>query len=454
MDSDLQKLRLDKSQKAPKGGGKSWPWFLVILLLAGAALGVWQYRKTSGPRVVEVLRIRAPGSEPRASDAVLLTSTGYIMAAHRIELASKVIGRVAWVGVEMGDRVKKDQVLVRLEDDEYKARVVQEQGQLESSKARLAELKAGNRPQEIAQAAANVQAAQVDFDKAQRNFTRLKALNDASALSITERDDAESAAQAGAARLESARQQYELLKVGSREEVIAAQEAVVKQLEGVLATAALDLANTVIRAPVDATILARNVEVGEFVTTGFVGERGAKGYVVSLADLNDLLVELDIVQSDFAKVSFKQPCRITTDAYPDRPYDGVVQLISPVANRQKATVEVRVKITSPDDLLKPDMNATVSFLNPAQLAATRAAASSSSTATTPSAPAPITIPASALRADAVFIVQDGKAARRPVTTAPSTTPGQLEITSGLTGGEDLILNPPPTLQDGDKVQVK
>jgi HlyD family secretion protein len=450
MDSDLHKLRLDKNQKASKDGGRVWPWILVLVLLAGGGVGYWQYQAATLPVPVEVQRVRAAGSDRRDSDAVLLTSTGYIMAAHRIELASKVIGRVAWVGVEMGDKVKKDQVLVRLEDDEYKARVVQEQGQLESAKARLAELKAGNRPQEIAQAAASVQVAAVELEKAERNFARLKALTDATVLSLTERDDAESAVKSAAARLESARQQYELLKAGSREEQIAAQEATVHQLEGVLSTATLDLANTIIRAPVDATILERNVEVGEFVTTGFVGERGAKGYVVSIADLNDLLVELDIVQSDFAKVAYKQPCWITTDAYPDRKYDGVVELISPVANRQKATVEVRVKITGPDDLLKPDMNATVSFLSAAKLAASRAGAASRAA----TAPAPITIPATAVRDHAVFVFRDGIARRVPVTTAASGTPGQNEITAGLTGGEDVILNPPPALKDGDKVKMK
>ena len=118
-------------------------------------------------------------------------------------------------------------------------------------------------------------------------------------------------------------------------------------------------------------MLERNVEVGEFVTNGFVGDRGAKGYVVSIADLNDLRVELDISQNDFAKVSPHQPCWIVTDAYPDKKYKGVVDLISPEANRQKATVQVRVKVLDPDELLKPDMNATVSFLAPATMPTTQ-----------------------------------------------------------------------------------
>src|SRR5215467_7139645 len=95
------------------------------------------------------------------------------------------------------------------------------------------------------------------------------------------------------------------------------------------------LANTVIRAPVTGTILERGVEKGEFVTTSFVGERGAKGYVVSMADLNDLQVELDISQDDFAKLYMEQRAIVTTDAFPDRKYEGIIAEMSPEANRQK-----------------------------------------------------------------------------------------------------------------------
>src|SRR5437762_10320376 len=117
------------------------------------------------------------------------------------------------------------------------------------------------------------------------------------------------------------------------------------------------LANTIIRAPVTGTILERAVEKGEFVTTSFVGDRGAKGYVVSLANLNDLQVELDISQNDFAKLGPRQRGVITTDAFPDRKYEGFVEEISPEANRQKATVQIKVRVIKPDDYLRPEMNA-------------------------------------------------------------------------------------------------
>jgi HlyD family secretion protein len=195
-------------------------------------------------------------------------------------------------------------------------------------------------------------------------------------------------------------------------------------------------------------VLERNVEMGEFVTNGFVGDRGAKGYVLSIADLNDLRVDLDVSQNDFAKVSAHQPCWIVTDAYPDRRYEGDVDLISPEANRQKATVQVRVKIFNPDDLLKPDMNATVSFLNRAKLATTRAAA------TMPAADRPVLrIPSTAVRDGSIFVVEEGKAIKRTVTAGSADSAGNIEINKGLIGGEDLIVDPPATLTDGQAVKL-
>ncbi len=132
-----------------------------------------------------------------------------------------------------------------------------------------------------------------------------------------------------------------------------------------MAYAETNLDNTMIRAPVTGTILERAVEKGEFVTTSFVGDRGAKGYVVSLADLNDLEVELDISQNDFAKLHADQRGIVTTDAFPDRKYEGFIKEISPEANRQKATVQMKVKVENPDEYLRPEMNASVAFLSDA-----------------------------------------------------------------------------------------
>jgi HlyD family secretion protein len=444
MHEELNKLRIKKEHKAARRESSRWPWVVLVALLLGG--GAFAYQKISAASVitVETVRVKAPDVSAKPTDVIALQATGYIMAAHKIELASKVIGRVEWVGVEMGDKVEKDQVIVRLEDDEYKARVAQQQGQVNSAKARLAELKAGVRPQELAAAEAQLTQAKIDFENAKRNYAHLKAAP--TARSQTEIDDAEALTRTRQAQVDYAMQQVDMMREGSRKEQIAAQEATVAQLEAALSTSMIDLNNTVIRAPMAATILERNVEKGEFVTTGFVGDRGAKGYVVSIADLKDLLVELDINQNDFAKVSMGQPCWITTDAYPDRKYEGKVELISPVANRQKATIQVRVRAMNPDDYLKPDMNAMVSFLSRRD-AATQAAA------TVPAERPPVMIPASAIRDGAVFVVENGIVQRRAVKKGMTSARDEVEISSGLRGGEQLVVRPGDKLREGDRVTV-
>lgn len=447
MDSDLQKLRIDKSKKASRQPSSKAPWVIVLLLLAAAGgYFAWQYKLAHAAVAVRTKIVRMPEGAVSESDLVALQATGYVEAAHKIQLASKVIGRVSWVGVEMGDKVKAGQVLVRLEDEEYQARALQAKGMLEAERAKLAELQAGNRVEEVAKAAANLAEATADFTNAKINVDRMRALESSRSVSKQQLDDAEALVRTREAQVEAQRQSYEMMKSGARKETIDAQRAVVQQMEGGLKLASVDLDNTIIKAPMDATILGRNVEVGEFVTTGFSGEGGAKGYVLSIADLNDLRVNLDVSQNDFAKVKANQPCWITTDAYPDRKYEGRVDLISPEANRQKATVEVRVKVLHPDDLLKPDMNATVSFLNPDKLATTR---NSSAQAERPT----LKIPTAALRDGNVFIVQGNKAVKRAVVQG-NAAGGETEIRKGLSGGEELILDPPAALKDTDPVTTK
>ena len=209
-----------------------------------------------------------------------------------------------------------------------------------------------------------------------------------------------------------------------------------------MAFAQTQLNNTVIRAPVTGTILERAVEKGEFVTTSFVGDKGAKGYVVSLADLNDLQVELDISQNDFAKLGPRQRGVVTTDAYPDRKYDGFIEEISPEANRQKATVQIKVRVLKPDDHLRPEMNANVAFISDEEPGSDSA----------PSKPV-IMVPTSAVKDSAVFVALNARAVRRPIKAGPAVNQAT-RIDGGLVGGEDLIVNPPADLKDGDKITVK
>jgi HlyD family secretion protein len=444
METELKSLQIDRSKKR---GEEPSPWAvrwiiagITLFVLLGAARFI--YGKLNTATEVDVVRVRATSQLSGGEGNVILNATGYIVAAHKIELAAKVIGKVASIGVDKGDKVKADQVLVRLEDDEYRANLLSATGNLATLQARLAEAEHGSRPEEIAKAKADVDQARADQENASVTLDRTRALVSDRVLAKQAVDDAQARYDSAAAKVTSLERAHELVRLGPRQEQIDALRAQVNQAKGTLDYAQVQLNNTEIRAPIDGTILERNVEKGEFVTTGFVGDKGAKGYVVSLADLNDLQVELDINQNDFAKLSAKQPGVVTTDAYPDRKYQGFIKEISPEANRQKATVQVKVQVRSPDQFLRPEMNASVAFYSPEKRGAPQAE------------PKPIvTVPSSAVRDNGVFLVVNGKAVRRTIKVAGSSSQG-VQIAEGLIGGEDIIANPPANLKDGQKVHPK
>ena len=444
MDAELENLRIDRSQRR---SGQASPWARrwifggVLLFLLLGAWRLWSV-KVNAATVLDVARVQAIGAAG-APDGVVLNATGYIVAAHKIEVAAKVIGKVKWIGVDKGDRVHEGQVLVRLEDDEYQAQLQQAKGQLATLQAKLDEAMHGSRPEEIAQALANLNSARADLDNAKVSLERARGQANEGLTPKQTLDDAQARYDSAVHKVTALQKAYELVKLGPRQEEIDSLRGQVEQAKGALAFAETNLANTVILAPVTGTILERAVEKGEFVTTSFVGDRGAKGYVVSLADLNDLEVELDISQNDFAKLHSGQQGRVTTDAFPDRKYDGFIKEISPEANRQKATVQIKVKIVKPDDYLRPEMNASVAFLADRKRDAGPGA----------SAKPVVMVPASAVRDNAVFVVLEGKAVRRAVKTG-ATSGESLRVEEGLIGGEDLITSPPAGLKDGERVRAR
>ena len=442
MDAELKSLQIDR-QKKRSGEPSKWAtrWIIGgVTLFALLGAGRFAYSRLNAATEVEVQRVKAISSG-HAAEGTVLNATGYIVAAHKIELAAKVIGKVKWIGVDKADKVKEGQVLVRLEDDEYRAQLDQAKGNLANLEAHLAELLHGSRPEEIAQALANLNSSKADLENARVSLERTRKLVSQSVMSQQNLDDAQARYDSAVAKMNSLQKAYDLVRIGPRQEEIDAMRGQVEQARGTVAYAETNLANTVIRSPVTGTILERAVEIGEFVTTSFVGDRGAKGYVVSLADLNDLEVELDISQNDFAKLHMAQKGIVTTDAFPDRKYDGFIREVSPEANRQKATVQVKVKITHPDDYLRPEMNASVAFLSDEK-----------NTAATPAQPI-VVAPASAIRDNKVFVVLDGRAVIRPIKPGLTNSQG-VRIEQGLIGGEDLIVNPPATLKDGDRVRQK
>jgi HlyD family secretion protein len=442
METELKDLRIDRTSRRSRESKPVVQLIVIAIALVAVAFGaLFAYQKLNAAVPVQVVQVQSPMNESAAGEQVILTATGYIVAAHKIEVASKVVGRVAWIGVEKGDKVKAGQVLVRLENDEYRAQLLQDQGQLANLQAKLEELQNGSRPEEIEKARADTEQAKADLENAKVSLDRTKQLVRDGVLSKQSLDDAQAKYDGDRAKVASLQRTLDLTVLGPRKEEIAQVRGQIEQARGGLEYAQTQLDNTIIKAPVTGTILDRNVEKGEFVTNGFVGDKGAKGYLVTMADLNDLQVELDISQNDFPKLGPHQKGIITTDAYPDRKYQGTIEQVSPEADRAKATVQVKVRVLNPDQYLRPDMNATVSFYNDAKAA--------------PAADAKrvVVIPQGAVQNGKVFVVVNGHARERHVTTGGTSEKGVL-VQSGLIGGEDLIVSPPASLKDGQKVEVK
>ncbi len=445
--------RTERSENRPFGeaapaGPSPWATRFIIIgftLFALLSLGAFAWSKLNAATEVDTVRVHAvTAGGGAASDPVILNATGYIIAAHTIEVAAKVVGKVQWIGVEKGDHVNQGQVLVRLEDDEYRAQVLESQGQLDNLKAHLSELQNGSRPEEIEKAKADVEQAKADLENSEITLKRTKDLAQQGVLSKQNLDDAQAKYDANAAKVASLQRTYDLVKIGPRREEIEAARAQVAQAKGTLDYAKTQLDDTVITAPVTGTILDRNVEKGEFVTTGFVGDKGAKGYVVSLADLNDLQVELDINQNDFAKLGPRTRGVITTDAYPDRKYQGYIYEISPEANRQKATVQVKVKVAESGLLFAARDERERGFSGRSETGpGRRGAGERHGDHTRIGGP----------RQRGVHRRGRQKAVRRTVRISGTTAQG-VQVESGLIGGEDLIVNPPAELKDGQRVRLK
>ena len=444
---DLQSLRIDKSHRSnAEGEPPAWAKRFIlggiaVVVLLGIAAMAYRFLAPTLPEV-NVVRATAEGGDV---GGIVLSATGYIVAHHKINVNSKVTGRLAWIGVEKGDKVKEGQVLVRLEDEEFRAQYQQARGTYENAKAYLDELQNGSRPQEIQQAQHNLDEARATAANDKVTLDRTRGLVAQGVLSKQALDDATAKYEASQQRANSLQQAFTLAKIGPRPEELARARGALLQAEGQMNYAKSQLDATVIRAPVSGTILERKAEKGELVTSQFAStaEGGPQGSVVALADLTDLQVELDIAQDDFAKLHSKQRGVVTVDAFPDRKYNGYIAEISPEANRQKATVQVKVQIEKPDEFLRPDMNSTVKFLADEDKSAARQ-------------PTGAVVPTSAVvdrdGKKVVFIVLNGKALQREVRVLGQRSGGYL--VDGLVGGETVITGPPETLKNGQKINLK
>jgi HlyD family secretion protein len=441
----LRSLKIDRGSTTPASPGKGVPRVLLAALAALVAVVtvVGYFYFSSTPKAISAAEVKLENGGGSSADTVLSVS-GYVVAHHKIAVGAKVMGRVAWIGVEKGDRVQQGQVLVRLEDSEFRAQSNQARANLAAAQARLDQLRSGSRPQEKLKDKAGVLQAEATLRNAEAEYQRTEQLYRAGVSSKAELDQATAQRDTSRALLQAARQSSAMTDFGPRVEEIRAAAAQVSQMKAALDYAETQLAATEIKAPVSGTVLQRIVERGEMVSPSAMGESGARTSVVALADLEDLQIELDISQADFARLKMGQRAEIIPEAFPNLKYSGFIAEIAPEANRAKATVQVKVKVDSPNEQLRPEMNARVNFLAEAQ------------SAQTTSVPRVLVPKAAVVRKDGssfVFVIKGSRVEQRSVRLGDEA--GEFYyVLEGLSGGESAATAGVDKLRDGDRVTVK
>lgn len=390
--ADLSALRIDRAAAPPSGNPGVRRWLTIGLPAAGVVILAVVLLATGGSlgSAAPVRLTPATMVSPIRSGAVMIAS-GYVVAQRKAAVASKGTGRLVYLGVVEGDRVRAGQVIARIEDADVRAQLAQAQANLDLSRAELRD--------------------------AERSLARERMLLDSNFTSQATYDAAES--------------RLERVKAG-----IAVAQAV-------LQSAQVALENTVIRAPFDGTVLTKNADVGEVVAP-LAGGAFSKSAVVTIADLRSLQVEADVAESNLEAISPGQPVEIVVDAYPDVRYPGYVARIVPTADRAKATVQVKVAFRSYDARVLPEMSAKVHFLpRPSRVAVD----------TQPVLVVPRTAVAERNGRSVVFVVEGGRAVEVPVIVGRQVG-SSVAIREGLRPGVEVVDSVGASLRGGAKVTVQ
>src|SRR6266542_3306813 len=439
----LRSLKIDRGPAPSPATRNGAPKLLLLVLSAVVALVALGYLFFfSAPKAISVAPVKLETTGASQGDTVL-SASGYVVAHHKTAVGAKVMGRVAWIGVEKGDKVQQGQVLVRLEDNEFRAQLNQARANLAAAQARLDQLRTGSRPQEKLKDKAAVLQAEANLKNAEADYQRTDKLYRSGVSSKSDLDHAVAQRDTAAALVEAARQSSAMTDIGPRKEEIQAAEAQVQQMKAAVDYSQTQLAATEIKAPVSGTVLQRIVKRGEMVSPSAFGESGARTSVVDLADLNDLQIELDISQTDFSRLKMNQRAEIVPEAFPNLKHTGFIAEIAPEANRAKSTVQVKVKVENPNEQLRPEMNARVNFLTEATRGETKAAAR-------------VLVPKAAVqRKDGsafVFVIKGNRVEQRTVRLGDEAGDSYY-VLDGLSGGETTAITDVDKLRDGDRVKI-
>ena len=392
--ADLSALRIDRSQEQdPPSGGSRFAVRAAIVVGSVVLLflvGYW-FLPHAFDSAVEVQLATASLSSSSQANAVL-TASGYVVAQRKAAVASKATGRLEYLGVVEGDRVKKGQVLARLEDTDMKA--------------------------SLDQARANLRLYEADLKDAEQWLARQKTLLDKGVSMQSDYDAAE------------ARYQRTLASIGVAKAMVVGAEVA--------------LENTLVRAPFDGTVLTKNADVGEMVAP-MAASVSSRSAVVTLADMSSLQVEADVSESNIERITLGQPCEITLDAYPEVRYEASVAKIVPTADRAKATVMVKVAFKSYDARVLPEMSSKVLFLTKNSETLPAAARSILTV--------PLSSVTTRNGKKVVFTIRNDQAVAVSVSTGKDAG-ALVEITQGLSAGDRVIAGLSDRISDGVRVKVK
>jgi RND family efflux transporter MFP subunit len=468
-DSDLSQLKIDRStsrSRRRRGWGGLIAW-AVVLALAGA--GLWLFRK---PLLGTVDRLRLPEVQVvhvRKQSALAATAVsgtagnGYIVASKRAALSADTPGRIVEMNVTEGSVVKKGDVVARLYADEYRAALRQTEAELEAgrvsverarSEAEAARLDLPRLQAEVERAKVAIVEQAAALELAQQKLARADKLLAEKILDPQSVDDARAALVAVQGSHDVAKADLQvsqaahaqgLARVESLLAGVSEAQSRLPVLQAAVDAARATLDKTEVRAPFDGIVVLKDAEVGEVVSPNSQGGN-SRGSVATMVDWSSLEVQVELPETNLAAARVGDPAQIYLDAYPDRLYTGRVQRIWPTANRQKATVEVRVGFDRPDELLKPEMGARVVFSPEAPPAQAEEGGE-------PSIVIPLGAVVPIAGKPSVFVLERDVARVRALELGPERS-GRVQVLSGLSGGERIVDTPPSSLQDGDRVRVK
>jgi len=402
----LDSLKIDRAAR-PRRGSRAALWLLAILVVAGGGAAFWTLRDK--PLEVEVATAVAVSADNASRSGAVLDASGYVVARREATVSSKVTGKIAEVLIEEGMTVEEGQILARLDAESIRPELALAETQLRARRTELAEV-------EVREA------------EARRNLGRIQTLRAEGAVSEADLDTARAEVDALEARLNA---------LGSAIEVAAATVRVRQQY----------LDDLLVRAPFDGVIVSKDAQPGEMVSPVSAGGGFTRTGIATLVDMDSREIEVDVNEAYINRVHAGQRTEAMLDAYPDWRIPSHVINIVPTADRQKATVRVRIAFDELDARILPNMGIKVSFLEPA------VAAAAGDGAGAPARPA-VRVPATAVVSDGgtsvVWRVASGTAERVAVLTGAERN-GQVELLSGIRAGDTVVARPVAGLAPGAPV---